>query len=40
MENKLVYSVPINNKDRKDNETSIYRHPLSADKNLESFVDI
>ena len=29
-----IYSIPINNSNRKDNETVIYRHPLAVGKEL------
>ena len=33
MKKNFVYAVPLNNPDKKDNETSIYRHPEYLHKN-------
>ena len=34
MTKKILYAVPINNKDKKQNETSIYRAPEMVNKNF------
>ena len=35
MKKNFLYSIPIHNKDKKENETSIYKHPLVIKKNWE-----
>lgn len=40
MEKNFSYAIPINNKDKADNESSIYRHPDAVNKPLESFVSL
>ena len=38
MNKNFMYAVPTNNSDRKDNETSIYRHPDFVNKNYQDTV--
>ena len=40
MNKNFQYAIPLNNKDKKENESSIYRHPSAVNKELESFVSL
>ena len=39
MKKDFMYSVPLNNSDRKDNETSIYRHPDFVNKDFKESIE-
>lgn len=39
MENKTIYAVSTNNKDKKENETHIYRHPNGLDVDLKTLAE-
>lgn len=38
MDKNFMYAVPINNPDKKDNETSVYRHPDFVDKDFKDTI--
>lgn len=39
MKKDYLYAVPLNNSDKKDNETCIYRHPDSVGKDYKQSVE-